>query len=207
MQLTASPRSSPQHRFVPGLGYDCHSPSLSSPPIVSFLRGAARLHCEALHRARLSCAALHRARAAQRACRLAAQRARSLCCPVLPCAARNRTARGTLRAAQGTCARGAARSCTLMTQPTPGAGSPTDDMHSTSTPRGAPPALLPSTPAECPPLSPRGSKSPRQAPPTRSRQPARLASPRQRLKLAGLSRPPAHRATRPARPRLAPSIV
>jgi hypothetical protein len=78
----------------------------NSPPIVSFSRGAARLPCEARHRARLLRAALHCARAAQRAWRLAVQRARSLCCPVRPCAARNHAARGTHRAAQGTRARG-----------------------------------------------------------------------------------------------------
>ena len=130
-----------------------------------------------------------------------AARARSLCCPVRPCAARNRAERGTRRAAQGTRARGAARFCTLMTQPAPDAGSPTDDIHSACTPRVSPPgpALLPSTPAGRPPLSPLRSQSPSHAPPTRSRQPARLASPCPRLRLAGLSRPPAHRATRALR--------
>jgi hypothetical protein len=121
-----------------------------------------------------------------------------------PCTVRIRAALGTRRAAQGTRARGAARFCTLMTQPAPGTGSPTNDIHSACTPRVPPPALLPSTPAERPSLSPLRSQSPRHAPPTRSRQPARLASPRPRLRLAGLSRPPAHRATRAARPLLAP---
>jgi hypothetical protein len=74
-----------------------------------------------------------------------------------------------------------------MTQPAPGAGSPTDDIHSAGTPRFSPPALLPSTPAERPPLSLLRSQSPHHAPPTRSLQPARLASPRPRLRLAGLS--------------------
>jgi hypothetical protein len=74
-------------------------------------------------------------RAQRSAWRLAAQRACSLCCPLRPCAARNRAARETRRAAQGTLARVAACSCTLMTQPAPGAGSPTDDIHSAGTPR------------------------------------------------------------------------
>ncbi len=86
-----------------------------------------RVPAAAWHRAHLLCAALHCARAAQRAWRLAAQRARSLYCLVRPCAVRNSAAWGTHRAAQGTRARGAARSLTLMTQPAPGAGSPTDD--------------------------------------------------------------------------------
>jgi hypothetical protein len=51
-----------------------------------------------------------------------------------PCAARNRATRGTRRAAQGTRARGAARSCTLITQPAPSAGSPTEDIHRAGTP-------------------------------------------------------------------------
>ncbi len=127
---------------VPGLGYYFHSPPVVSPPIFSFSRGATRLPCEARNRARLPCAALYRARAAQRAWRLAVQRARSLCCPVRPCAARNRTARGTRRVAQGTRARGTARSCTPMTQPAPCAGSPTNGIHSAGTPRGAPPGRL-----------------------------------------------------------------
>jgi hypothetical protein len=95
---------------------------------------------------------------------------------------------------------GAARSCTLITQPAPGAGSSTDDIHSAGTLRVSPPALLPLTPAERPLFSPLSSQSPRHAPPTRSR----LASPCPLLRLAGLSRPPAHRATRAARPRPAP---
>ena len=86
-----------------------------------------------------------------------------------------------------------------MTQPAPCAGSPTDDIHRAGTPRVPPPALLPSTPAGRPPLSPLRSQLPSHAPPTRSRQPARLASPCPRLRLAGLSRPPAHRATRALR--------
>jgi hypothetical protein len=104
-QLTAAPSPGSQHRLVPGLGYNFHSPPVVSPPIVSFSRGAARPPCDARHRERPLCAALHFARAAQRAWRLAAQHARSLCCPVRPCAARNRAALGTSRAAQGTRAR------------------------------------------------------------------------------------------------------
>ncbi len=98
------------------------------------------------------------------------------------------------------------RTCTLMTQPAPGAGSPTDDIQRACTPRGAPPALLPSTPAERPSLSPRRSKLPCHAQPIRSRQSARLASPNPRLRPEGLSRLPAHSAARAARPRLAAGL-
>ncbi len=132
----------------------------------------------------------------------------ALCCPALRGNAQRGERAGPHR---GTRTRGAARSCTLLPQPAPGAGSLTDDMHSAGTPRGAPPALLPSMPAECPPLSPRRPELPSYAQPTHSRQPALLASPRPRLMLAGLSRPPAHRcddrATSAARQRLAPSLV
>ncbi len=125
--------------------------------------------------------------------------------------ARNRTARGTCRAAQGTRARCAARSCTLMTQPAPCTSSPTNDMHSPCTPRCAPPALLALTPAELPPLSdcsPRAGLNrlvmPRPPAPGSQRG---LASPRQRLRLVCLSHPPAHRATRADRLHLEPSIL
>jgi hypothetical protein len=66
---------------------------------VPSLRGAAP-RVPSLRRTRLRCTALHRARAAQRAWRQAEQRARSLCCPVLPCSAQNHAARGTRRAAR-----------------------------------------------------------------------------------------------------------
>jgi hypothetical protein len=119
----------------------------------------------------------------------------------LPCEARHRA---RLPCAALHRARSAQRA---RRRPAPCTGSPTNDIHSAGTPRGTPPALLPSTPSERRPLFQRRSKSHCHAPPTHFLQPARLASPRPRLRLAGLSRPQAHRATRAARQRLAPSIL
>ncbi len=69
------------------------------------LRGAAP-HAPSLHSAELC---------AQRSARGAwLLSARSLCCLVRPCVVRNRAARGKLRAAQGTRARGATRSCIIL---------------------------------------------------------------------------------------------